>query len=115
MRPGGRRWRRRTGRLRRRLGRVTTQDVIRALWLGALIGLVAGIGAILFFEAIEFSTKYILTELTGYAPPHPLGEGGGEPSRPTHVWALPLVVGMGALVSGLLVYSLAPEAEAPTR
>lgn len=107
----GRRWRRRSGRLRRRLGRVTTQDVIRALWLGALIGLVAGVGAILFFEALEFSTRYILTELTGYSPPHPLGEGGGEATRPTHVWALPLVVGMGALVSGLLVYSLAPEAE----
>ena len=84
---------------------------MRALWLGALIGVVAGVGAILFFEAIDFSTRYILTELTGYAPPHPLGEGGDEPSRPTRVWMLPIVVGLGALVSGILVYSLAPEAE----
>ncbi len=84
---------------------------MRALWLGTLIGVVAGVAAILFFEAIDFSTRYILTELTGYAPPHPLGEGGGEPSRPTRVWMLPIVVGLGALASGILVYALAPEAE----
>ena len=108
----GRRWRRRAGgRLRRRLGRVTAQDVVRALWLGALIGLLTGFVAILFFEALEFATQYILTDLTGYSPPHPLGEGGGEPSGPDRRWALPIVVGAGALVSGILVYSLAPEAE----
>lgn len=97
--------------MRRRLGRVTTQDVIRALWLGALIGVVTGFVAILFFEAIEFATQHLLADLTGYSPPHPLGEGGSEPSDPTRRWALPIVVGLGALVSGLLVYSLAPEAE----
>ncbi len=108
----GRRWRRRAGgRLRRRLGRVTTQDVIRALWLGALIGVVTGFVAILFFEALEFATQHLLADLTGYHPPHPLGEGGQEASDPTRRWALPIVVGLGALVSGLLVYSLAPEAE----
>ena len=84
---------------------------MRALWLGALIGLVTGFVAILFFEALEFSTRYILSELTGYSPPHPLGEGGSEAEGPTRRWALPIVVGLGALVSGLLVYSLAPEAE----
>ncbi|MDE2933413.1 MAG: chloride channel protein [Chloroflexota bacterium] len=108
----GRRWRRRAGgRLRRRLGRVTTQDVIRALWLGALIGVVTGFVAILFFEALEFATQHLLADLTGYHPPHPLGEGGQEASDPTRRWALPIVVGLGALVSGILVYSLAPEAE----
>ena len=84
---------------------------MRALWLGGLIGVVAGVAAILFFEAIDFATRYILTELTGYSPPHPLGEGGGEATRPTRVWMLPIVVGLGALASGILVYALAPEAE----
>jgi len=108
----GRRWRRRAGgRLRRRLGRLTTQDVLRALWLGALIGLVTGIAAILFFEALDLATKYILGELTGYSPPHPFGEGGDEAQGPSRRWALPLVVGLGALASGILVYTLAPEAE----
>ncbi len=86
---------------------------MRALWLGTLIGLVVGVGAILFFEAIELSTKYILTELTGYVPPHALGEGSAEPSGPTRSWALPIVLGLGGLVSGILVFSLAPEAEGP--
>ena len=108
----GRRWRRRAGgRLRRRLGRVTTQDVIRALWLGALIGVVTGFVAILFFEALEFATQHLLADLTGYSPPHPDGEGGSEAAGPTRRWALPIVVGAGALISGILVYSLAPEAE----
>ncbi len=105
-------WRRGAGSyLRRRLSRFTTQDVVRSLWLGGLIGLVTGLAAILFFEALELVTRHVLVDLTGYSPPHPLGEGGGEPEGPTHKWALPIVVGLGALVSGILVYSLAPEAE----
>ncbi len=84
---------------------------MRALWLGALIGVVTGFVAILFFEALDFTTRHILSELTGYSPPQPLGEGGLDPEGPTRRWALPLVVGLGALVSGVLVYALAPEAE----
>ena len=86
---------------------------MRALWLGALIGVVTGFVAILFFEALDLATQYLLSDLTGYSPPHPEGEGGDDPSGPTRRWALPLVVGLGALVSGILVYSLAPEAEGP--
>ena len=86
---------------------------MRALWLGALIGVVTGFVAILFFEALDLATRYILGELTGYSPPQALGEGGLDAEGPTRRWALPLVVGLGALVSGLLVYALAPEAEGP--
>ncbi len=107
-----RRWWGRAGRrLRRRLGRFTTQEVVRALWLGLLIGLVAGGGAIVFFEAIEFATEHILTNSTGYVPPQPLGEGSAETSGPTRSWALPIVLGLGGLVSGILVFTFAPEAE----
>ena len=107
-----RRWRGRAGRrLRRRLGRFTTQKVVRALWLGLLIGLVAGGGAIVFFEAIEFATEHILRNSTGYVPPQPLGEGSAETSGPTRSWALPIVLGLGGLVSGILVFTFAPEAE----
>lgn len=97
--------------LRRRLGRFTTQEVVRALWLGLLIGLVAGGAAIVFFEAIEFATEHILTDLTGYVPPQPLGEGSAETSGPTRSWALPIVLGLGGLVSGILVFTFAPAAE----
>ena len=89
--------------------------MVRALWLGLLIGLliglVAGGGAIVFFEAIEFATEHILTDLTGYVPPQPLREGSAETSGPTRSWALPIVLGLGGLVSGILVFTFAPAAE----
>ena len=48
----------------------------------------------------------------GYQPPLPVGEGNrlaaGTFTRP---WAIPLVVGLGGLISGFLVFRFAPEAE----
>ncbi|MEO8540105.1 MAG: chloride channel protein [bacterium] len=90
---------------------MTSQQVIRALWLGTAIGLIAGVGAICFAEAIKFVTEHVLGTLAGYYPPDPLGEGVSTYSGPTHRWALPLVLGLGGLVSGILVFSFAPEAE----
>jgi H+/Cl- antiporter ClcA/CBS domain-containing protein len=82
------------------------------LVLGALIGLVAGSGAVVFFGALELGTHWLLDVLGGYQPPSTVGEGGGDPgtgfARP---WAIPLLVAGGALASGLLVSLLAPEAE----
>jgi H+/Cl- antiporter ClcA len=82
------------------------------LVLGALIGLVAGLGAVVFFGALQLGTHWLLEGLGGYHPPGTAGEGGAVPgsgfARP---WALPLVVAGGGLVSGLLVFLLAPEAE----
>jgi H+/Cl- antiporter ClcA len=80
--------------------------------LGTLIGLVAGLGAVVFFGALELGTHWLLGGLAGFHPPGTVGEGhaaAGSPSdRP---WVIPLVVAGGALVSGLLVFWLAPEAE----
>lgn len=82
------------------------------LVLGALIGVVAGVGAIAFIFALEGSSKLLLETLGGYRPPLPIGEGNrvaaGSFSRP---WAIPLVVGLGGLFSGVLVFGFAPEAE----
>ncbi len=102
-------------RLRReatgRLGLLSTQQVLRAVWLGVLIGVVAGFGAIGFFLAIEHATEFFLGGLAGYHPPQPLGEGGGVGEGPHRQWALPFVLGLGGLLSGLIVFTLAPEAE----
>jgi H+/Cl- antiporter ClcA len=82
------------------------------LVLGALIGVVAGIGAIAFIVVLEGSSKLLLETLGGYKPPLPIGEGNrlaaGSFTRP---WAIPLVVGLGGLISGILVFRFAPEAE----
>ena len=82
------------------------------LVLGVLIGTMAGIGAVVFYEALLACTHFFLGTLAGYHVPTPAGEGGHRASavfdRP---WALPLVVGLGALLGAILVFRFAPEAE----
>ena len=82
------------------------------LILGIVIGAVAGLGAIVFTEALQLATRFFLVGLGGYQPPSPLGEGAAIGSAQfTRPWAIPLVVGLGGLISGVLVFGLAPEAE----
>lgn len=95
------------------MGGVRSAPYLRKwLILGALIGAVAGLGAIAFYEALRLATHLLLTDVGGYSPASTAGEGGFHRasgfSRP---WAIPLVVGGGGLVAGLLVFGLAPEAE----
>ena len=101
------------GRAQRFLASVRDWDYLRKwLVLGALIGVVAGLAAIVFILALEQSSRLLLEGLGGYEPPLPVGEGNrlaaGEFTRP---WAIPLVVGLGGLISGVLVFRFAPEAE----
>ena len=79
--------------------------------LGALIGVVGGIGAIAFYTALELATRFFLGFLGGYTPPSPAGEGGAPITGFARAWALPLVVALGGLISGILVFRFAPEAE----
>ena len=82
------------------------------LVLGVLIGTMAGIGAIVFYEALLACTHFFLGTLAGYHVPTPTGEGGHRASASfTRPWAIPLVVGLGALLGAVLVFRFAPEAE----
>ena len=82
------------------------------LVLGVLIGAMAGTGAIVFYEALLGATHLFLGVLAGYHVPTPIGEGGHAASASfSRPWALPLVVGFGALLGALLVFRFAPEAE----
>ena len=94
-----------------RLGLLTRQRLLRSAWLGVVIGLVAGGGAIVFYEGIDFATEHLLGNLAGYHPPAPLGEGSQDWSGPSRRWVLPLLLGAGGLLSGLIVWLFAPEAE----
>ncbi|HEU0166937.1 MAG TPA: chloride channel protein [Chloroflexota bacterium] len=82
-------------------------------WLpiALLIGIVAGCGAIVFFAAIDAATHFFLGTLVGYLPPSPAGEGASGIQSMQRPWALPLVVALGGLLSGLIVFTWAPEAE----
>jgi CIC family chloride channel protein len=97
----------------RALTRLKNASYLRKwLVLGALIGIVAGLGAVAFITALEWANRFFLSFLAGYTPPSPIGEGNAAGSahfvRP---WALPVVVGLGGLISGILVFRFAPEAE----
>jgi H+/Cl- antiporter ClcA/CBS domain-containing protein len=82
------------------------------LILGVLIGTMAGVGAVVFYEALLACTHFFLGTLAGYHVPTPVGEGGhGASASFTRPWALPLVVGFGALLGAILVFRFAPEAE----
>jgi H+/Cl- antiporter ClcA/CBS domain-containing protein len=82
------------------------------LLLGGLLGVVAGLGAVVFYAALSFATHVFLGLIVGYKVPTPLAEGAvfGS-SHYGRAWLLPLVVALGGLLSGIIVFSLAPEAE----
>ncbi len=83
------------------------------LVLGVVIGVVAGLGAVAFTAALRWATEFFLGLAGGYTPPAPAGEGAtlGSGSHLVRPWAIPLVVGLGGLISGILVFRFAPEAE----
>lgn len=82
--------------------------------ISTLIGIVAGIGAIAFYAAIHLTTSFFLDGLVGYRPPDPAGEGQAgvmsfwTAARP---WLLPVITTLGGLIAGIIVFTLAPEAE----
>ncbi|HEY6014767.1 MAG TPA: chloride channel protein, partial [Candidatus Limnocylindrales bacterium] len=79
--------------------------------LGALIGVIAGLGAAAFFWALEQASALLLGGLAGFHPATPVGEGGASITDATRPWAIPFVVALGGLISGIIVFRLAPEAE----
>ncbi len=80
--------------------------------LATLIGLVAGLGAVVFYETLRLSTHFFLVFLAGYHIPTPAGEGGKVGSASyARPWAIPLVTTLGGLLAGWLVFGFAPEAE----
>jgi CIC family chloride channel protein len=82
------------------------------LVLGVVIGVTAGLGAVVFYEALRAATHLFLGVIAGYTVPTPVGEGGRAASAHfTRPWAIPLVACVGALAGAILVFEFAPEAE----
>ncbi len=92
------------------------RNQVRLLGLAVLVGIVAGLGAILFYAATRGVEHYALGEVAGYHPPvRPAGEldapglvSWNQPFRP---WLLLIIPTIGGILSGWLVYTFAPEAE----
>lgn len=96
------------------MGRWLTATTYNKKWLllGAIIGVIAGLGAIVFYEALKLSTYFFLEVLAGYHVPLPVSEGSRVASASfARPWAIPLVACVGALAGAILVFAVAPEAE----
>lgn len=84
----------------------------RWLILGSLIGISAGVGAVVFFEALRLATYLFLDVIGGYRVPLPIGEGAQAASSGfSRPWAVPLSVSLGGLLAGAAIFGWAPEAE----
>mgnify|MGYP001772626894 FL=1 len=81
--------------------------------LGVVIGVVAGLSALTFYAALKFMEYLFMLKLVGYEIPEPLGEGGSlnYVFHAERVWLIPVATALGGLLSGLIVYTWAPEAE----
>ncbi|MGD0400269.1 MAG: chloride channel protein [Syntrophobacteraceae bacterium] len=84
-------------------------------WLvwGTIIGACSGLGAGIVFFLLEWAKFFALEYLAGYAMAKPAGEHlvPFAATTPLHLWLLVLLPAIGGLISGLLVYTWAPEAE----
>jgi len=92
--------------------RLKTHPMGRLVLLSALVGVVAGFGALAFNFILDSSSDLFMKRVVGYAIPMPGGEGETKlPAEPARRWLLFVVPALGGLLSGLLVFSVAPEAE----
>jgi len=81
--------------------------------LSLVVGIIAGIGAIVFFVACQVGFRFSLDGIAGYHPHSPGGEPAlfGETAGALRPWLLLIVPTVGGILSGFLVFTLAPEAE----
>ena len=85
----------------------------RLLFDSVLLGVVGAFSAQIFIFLLKVAQKLLLVGLAGYRPPGLPDEGGvlQEVIGPHGLWLIPIATTLGGLISGILVYSLAPEAE----
>ncbi len=92
--------------------RILFPPTYRLVFYCLLIGVLGAVAALLFNAAVDFAQRLLLERLGRYLPPAP---GRLSPDTYLHVWTLrwwvPLATTLGGLLSGVLVFSLAPEAE----
>jgi chloride channel protein, CIC family len=85
----------------------------RLLVEAAVLGVVGALAAQVFMWALRLCERIFLVGIAGYHPPGLPEEGGvlRQSVGPHGLWLIPVATTVGGLLSGLLVYSFAPEAE----
>ncbi len=90
-----------------------TNNTIRLMMIAILVGLVSGLGAILFFYGLEWTTHMTMNAWAGMTMKAPPGERMFETAHETafNPWLYFFLPAIGGLIAGWLVYTFAPEAE----
>ncbi|MBN1802458.1 MAG: chloride channel protein [Candidatus Lokiarchaeota archaeon] len=85
----------------------------RSLLISFVVGIISGLGAIIFFFVMEFLTALLLGSLGGYHTPSSIGEPHlfNFSSINSISWQIPVLLTCAGLVTGIIVYKFAPEAE----
>ncbi len=85
----------------------------RMLLDSIFLGIIGGLSAQLFIWLLNLFNELFMVKLAGYIPPGLPEEGGVlTQSIGAHgLWLIPVATTIGGLISGILVYSLVPEAE----
>jgi CIC family chloride channel protein len=81
--------------------------------LSAVVGVVAGMGAIAFQLLSQSVLHFTLVFIAGYSPQEPAGEHSFyvHEQRSLSPWRIVFVMAGGGFASGIIVYKFAPEAE----
>ncbi|HRX83427.1 MAG TPA: chloride channel protein [Phycisphaerae bacterium] len=103
------------GRFFRTSAQVEEIDFRRLLLMCLIVGLVAGLGAAGFFVMLDAGSAFFMGYLAHFHPAPPgwekplfhFGPGDGLPIR----WLFLIIPMLGGLVSGLITFTFAPEAE----
>jgi CIC family chloride channel protein len=95
------------------VGKYVNSDFQKILVIGVVVGIISGFGAYLFYSGLKYGSLFVMKYLWGYDFP---AEGASIIDIAS--WAPPEVgflflpiICVGALISGYLVYTFAPEAE----
>jgi len=84
----------------------------RWILLSIAVGVVSGFGAIFFDELLARTFEFCIKLHTGYSEPSPGAPGGTIAGFTSpHSLLLILIPALGGLISGILVFTIAPEAE----
>ena len=85
----------------------------RMLALVGLVGIVSGLGTVLFYWILDLSSHFFQDYLMGYRPMLPAGEESlyEHSSTVFNPYLFFVIPALGGLLSGILVFWLAPEAE----
>ena len=78
-----------------------------------ILGIIGAVGAEVFRFLLELFQKLFLNSIAQYSPPGLVREGKTlvENIGSHGLWLIPVVLVIGGLISGFIVYQFAPEAE----